>query len=273
MLFPVRRSRFPPVDSTAGPSHLPANPPSVEFIGKVVLVTGGGRGIGRAVAGAFAQEGAAVAIAYSRAQAEAEGVVEALRRSGRRAMAIRANVAKANEVKAMVDRVLEAWDGLDVLVNNAAIIQRTKFEELSLREWEEVISVNLTGVFLCAQAAAPVLRSRGGTIVNVASIRGLVGGGTASYAASKGGLIALTKTLARDLAPQIRVNAVAPGYTETALHDNLTVEARARIAERIPLGRFAEREEIARAVLFLASRRASYITGQTLVIDGGLTMW
>lgn len=245
----------------------------MEFVGKVVLVTGGSRGIGRAVAGAFAQEGAAVAIAYAHADAEAQAVAEGIRRAGRRAMAVRANVAKQGDVEALLGKILEAWDGLDVLVNNAGVVYRTPFSDVTLREWDDVVSVNLTGAFLSSQAAAPSLRQRSGAIVNVASIRGLIGGSSPAYAASKGGLLALTKTLARDLAPHVRVNAVAPGYTETAAHAHLTVEQRVRIAERIPLGRFAEPEEIARAVLFLASKRAGYITGQVLIVDGGLTMW
>jgi len=245
----------------------------MEFVGKAVLVTGGGRGIGRAVAAAFAQEGAAVAVAYHQHRTEAEGVAQALRQAGRRALAIQADVSRAGQVADLVRRVQEEWERLDVLVNNAGILRRTPLEGITLQEWQDVLDTNLTGAMLCAQAAAPLLRERGGSIVNVASIRGLVGGTSPAYAASKGGLVALTKTLARTLAPQIRVNAVAPGFVDTDLNAHLTVEEREKIAGRIPLGRFAEPEEVARAVLFLASPRAAYITGQILVVDGGLTMW
>ena len=245
----------------------------MEFVGKVVLVTGGGRGIGRAISAAFAQEGAALAIAYREHGRDAQAVVDGLRRAGRRAIALHADVGKAGDATALVGQVVDEWERLDVLVNNAGILRRTPLADLTLQEWDEVVATNLTGVMLCAQAAAPALRARGGAIVNVASIRGLIGGTSLAYAASKGGVVTLTKTLARNLAPQVRVNAVAPAFVDTALNVHLTVEQREKIAEQIPLGRFAEPEEIARAVVFLASPRATYITGQTLVVDGGLTMW
>ena len=245
----------------------------MEFIGKIVLVTGGGRGIGRAISAAFAQEGAAVAVGYREHGHEAGAVVDGFRRGGRRSMTVQGDVGRAADATAMVNQVLDEWGRLDVLVNNAGILRRTALAELTLREWDEVIAANLTGVMLCSQAAAAALRERSGAIVNVASIRGLIGGTSLAYAASKGGVVTLTKTLARNLAPEVRVNAVAPAFVDTDLNAHLTVAQREQIADQIPVGRFAEPEEIARAVVFLASARASYITGQTLVVDGGLTMW
>lgn len=246
----------------------------MEFVGKVALVTGGSRGIGKSIAAVFAQEGAAVAIAYATRAPDADGVVSALRKAGRRALAVHADVSKTGEVSTLIEQVLKAWGRIDVLVNNAGIVVRTPWDHLTIQEWDTVVRVNLTGAFLCSQMAAPALKASSGSIVNVTSVNGLIGSRSAvAYDASKGGLQALTKTLARALAPAVRVNAVAPGFTDTDMQAHLTLEQRTHLGERIPLGRFAEPDEIARMVLFLASQRASYITGQTLIADGGITMW
>jgi len=246
----------------------------VELVGKVALVTGAAHGIGRAVAQVLAREGCAVAVHYRTSAAEAEALAAALRAGGRRARAIRADVTVAAEVEALVAEVEETLGGLDILVNNAGIVHRVGWEALDEAAWRRMLDVNLTGAFLCARAAVPAMRRRGGgAVVNVASMRGLIDGGAPHYAVAKAGLLMLTKTLAVALAPTIRVNAVAPGYTETRQQQHLTVAERERILARIPLGRFAEPEEIARGVLFLVSPRAAYITGQTLVMDGGVSMW
>lgn len=246
----------------------------MEFVGKVALVTGGSRGIGKSVAGVFAQEGAAIAIAYVSHAQDAEVVVTALRKAGRRALAVHADVSKPGAVSTLIEQVLKTWGQIDVLVNNAGIVLRTPWDRVTAQEWDTVVGVNLTGAFLCSQMAAPALKASNGSIVNVSSVSGLIGTrSTVAYDASKGGLQALTKTLARALAPAVRVNAIAPGFTDTDMQAHLTLEQRARLGHRIPLGRFADPNEIARMVLFLASKRASYVTGQTLIADGGLTMW
>lgn len=246
----------------------------MEFVGKVALVTGGSRGIGKSIAGVLAQEGAAVAIAYATRAQHADVVVSALKKAGRRALAVHADVSKAGDVSTLMEQVLKAWGRIDVLVNNAGIVVRTPWDRVTVQEWDAVVGVNLTGAFLCSQMAAPALTASSGAIVNVSSVNGLIGSrSTVAYDASKGGLHALTKTLARALAPAVRVNAVAPGFTDTDMQAHLTLEQRAHLGDRIPLGRFADPDEIARMVLFLASKRASYITGQTLIADGGVTMW
>ncbi|MDR7434188.1 MAG: 3-oxoacyl-ACP reductase family protein [Armatimonadota bacterium] len=244
------------------------------LLGKVALVTGAAHGIGRAIVHAFVREGAAVALNYHTSEEEALSVVRALTDAGGKAIAVRADVSRYDQVQEMVHRVIEAFGRIDILVNNAGRIDRTPFRELSEESWDAMMAVNLKGPFLCVQAVLPYMeRQGGGVILNIGSMRGLIGGGAVHYAVSKAGLLMLTKCLAAELAPHIRVNAIAPGYTETRIQAYLTLERRREIAERIPLRRFATPEEVARAAVFLASDRARYITGQTLVVDGGMSMY
>jgi len=244
------------------------------LLGKVALVTGAAHGIGRAIVQAFVQEGAAVAVNYRTSEEEALAVVRALAEAGRRVIAVRADVSRSAEVQDMVQRVIDAFGRIDILVNNAGRIDRTPFRELSEDAWDAMMAVNLKGPFLCTQAVLPHMeRQGGGVIINIASMRGLIGGGAVHYAVSKAGLLMFTKCLAAELAPHIRVNAIAPGYTETRIQAHLTIERRREITEHIPMRRFAAPEEIARAAVFLASDRARYITGQTLVLDGGMSMY
>ncbi|MNK54490.1 3-oxoacyl-[acyl-carrier-protein] reductase FabG [compost metagenome] len=244
------------------------------YAGKVVLVTGAGHGIGKGIAKAFAQEGAKVAVNYAHDAEAADGVVAEIRARGGMAIAIRADVSDAQAVQAMVERVERELGPLDVLVNNAGVVRRGSLPAITPEMWDEVVDVNLKGTFLCAQAAAAgmVARQRG-VIVNVSSMRGIEGSASSMhYAAAKAGVIALTKSLARELAPHVRSVGVAPGYVDTRIQAGLSAEQRKAVEDGTPLRRFGTVEDIASAVLFLASERASYVTGQTLLVDGGRVM-
>ena len=251
----------------------------MRFYGKVALVTGASKGIGKAASLAFAREGANVAI-VDIDQSHGEATAKETQSEGREALYVRADVSKPDEVRAMVDTVIEKWDRLDILVNNAGIYMQGDVTKTSREDWDRILAVNLTGPFLCTQYAIPAMaKIGGGVIVNVASEAGLVGiTGQVAYNVSKGGLIALTRSCAVDLAESgIRVNCVCPGTTYTPLVEEAVdraddpVQARSHLEEIRPLNRLGRPEEIASAILYLASDEAGYATGSILSIDGGYT--
>ncbi|MGZ0085214.1 3-oxoacyl-[acyl-carrier-protein] reductase [Caldibacillus thermoamylovorans] len=243
--------------------------------GKIALVTGAARGIGRAVALELARQGANVAVNYAGSEAKANEVVETIRSLGREAFAVQADVARAEDVERMVKTVLDQFGRLDILVNNAGITRDNLLMRMKEEEWDAVINTNLKGVFLCTKAVArPMMKQRYGRIVNIASVVGVIGNpGQANYVAAKAGVIGLTKTAARELASRhITVNAVAPGFITTDMTEALSAEQKENMLNQIPLARFGEPDDVARVVAFLASDAAGYMTGQTLHVDGGMVM-
>jgi 3-oxoacyl-[acyl-carrier protein] reductase len=241
---------------------------------KVALITGGGTGMGRATALLFAREGASVAVNYSRSRDEAEEVVAQIRGGGGKAIAIQADVANETEVTAMVRRVHEEFGRLDALINNAGWTQRVahdKLEELTDEIWNKTLDVNLRGVFYCTRAAARLLRKQeSASVVNNASIAALTGAGSSIiYAAAKGAVVTMTMSLARALAPEIRVNAIAPGFVRTQFA-NWPAEMYEKAVEKIPLRRLPTVEDIANAMLYLVADARS-TTGEMLLVDGGIT--
>ena len=243
--------------------------------GKVALVTGASRGIGRAIALRLAHEGAAVAINYAGNAKAAEEVKSLIEAAGGKAMIIQANVADAAAVEEMIQQVTETFGTIDILVNNAGITKDGLLMRMKEEDWDAVVNTNLKGIFHCTKAVTKLMmKKRAGRIVNMASVVGLIGNaGQANYAAAKAGVIGFSKSVARELASRgITVNMVAPGFINTDMTAVLPDKVKEAMVEDIPLGRMGEAENVADAVLFLVSDQASYITGQVVNVDGGMVM-
>jgi len=242
--------------------------------GKKAIVTGGGRGIGRAIALALAGEGADVAV-LDMDESGARETAALIEEMGRNALVMPVDVSGFSAVKTVIDEIISLWGSIDVVVNNAGITRDNLLIRMSEEDWDSVITVNLKGAFNLSKATArSMMKQRSGCIVNIASIVGMMGNaGQVNYAASKGGLIALTKALAKEMAPRgIRVNAVAPGFIATEMTDKIPEKIREQMIAAIPLGRMGTPEDIAGVVTYLTSPVAAYITGQVLVVDGGMYM-
>jgi 3-oxoacyl-[acyl-carrier protein] reductase len=243
--------------------------------GKVALVTGASRGIGREIAFELAREGASVAVNYAGSEAKALEVVDEIKAMGRDAFAIQADVSNSESVNGMAKETIERFGKIDILVNNAGITKDNLLMRMKESEWDDVININLKGVFLCTKAVTrQMMKQRSGRIINISSIVGVSGNpGQANYVAAKSGVIGLTKTSAKELSSRgITVNAVAPGFITTDMTDKLNEEVKTEMLKQIPLARFGEPKDIARTVVFLASEDSAYMTGQTLHVDGGMVM-
>jgi 3-oxoacyl-[acyl-carrier protein] reductase len=243
---------------------------------KVALVTGASKGIGRAIAIEMAREGADVVVNYNQSKDNANEVARSIDDMGRKALVIKADVSRANEIEEMKKSVLQEFDGVDILVNNAGTHQHLKTWEMDQTEWNRVLRVNLDGVFLCSKTFSAEMRAKKwGRIISISSIVAFTGTDhEAHYGASKAAVAGLTKALALELAPyNITVNAIAPGWIETDMTSNTKEEEKREALKLVPLGRFGQPEDIAYAAVFLASDKASYMTGQTMHINGGEAMF
>jgi 3-oxoacyl-[acyl-carrier protein] reductase len=249
---------------------------TLDLLGKIALVTGAGRGIGRATAIKLGAAGAKVAVNYNASEAAAQEVVEAIISAGGEAKAVKADVSKNDEVEAMINGLVKEWGRVDILVNNAGITRDNLMMRMSQEEWDAVMDTNLRSAYFCTRAVLrPMLRNRWGRIICLSSVVGLTGNtGQANYAAAKAGLIGFTKSIAREVgARNITANAVAPGFIQTDITAGLPEELKANILKTIPAERYGQPEDVANAVLFLASDLAAYVTGQVLNVDGGMVMF
>ncbi len=247
----------------------------LDLSGRVAIVTGGSRGIGRATAERLAASGATVVVNYRGNAAAAEATVAAITAAGGKAIAVQGDVSQPADVEHLVKTTLEQFGRIDILVNNAGITRDNLLLRMKESDFDEVIATNLRGVFLCTRAVLrPMTKQRFGRIINITSVIGLIGNaGQANYAAAKAGIIGFTKSTAREMASRgITVNAIAPGFIETEMTDALNEETRKAILATIPLGRFGQPAEVAGLICFLASDAGAYISGQTLTIDGGMVM-
>ncbi len=247
----------------------------MNLTGKVALVTGASRGIGQATAVELAKAGADIIVNYIGSETVAQETVDKIEALGRKALKIKADVSNADEVQAMIEEAHAAFGHIDILVNNAGITRDGLLIRMKDSDWDDVLNINLKGVYLVSKAVAKIMvKQRAGRIINMTSVSGVTGNvGQANYAAAKAGVIGFTKTCAKELAARgITVNAVAPGFIETAMTDVLPEKIKEGIAATVPFGRMGQPEEIASVVTFLASDFASYITGQVLNVDGGMVM-
>lgn len=247
----------------------------MDLKGKTALITGGARGIGRAISIKLGSLGANIVVNYSGSQGAAEEVVEELMAMGVKAVAIKADVANFEQVQKMFEDVNESFGSIDILVNNAGITKDTLIMRMTGDDFDKVININLKGTFNCIKAATKyMMKQRAGRIVNIASIVGVIGNaGQANYVASKAGIIGLTKSAARELsARNINVNAVAPGFIKTSMTEELSEKIKNEYLDKIPLKRFGDPEDIADVVAFLSSDESRYITGQVINVDGGMVM-
>jgi 3-oxoacyl-[acyl-carrier protein] reductase len=247
----------------------------MDLSGKVALVTGGSRGIGREIAIELARHGASVAISYVNNEEKAVEVVKEIQKFSVKGMCIKADVSKEEEVKKLVDAIKDELGTIDILVNNAGINRDTLLIRMNTQEWDQVIDTNLKGTYLCTRLVAKdMIKKRYGKIINIASVAGVAGNyGQANYSASKAGVIGFTKAVAKELASRgINVNAVAPGLIETDMTQALKEEVKETLIKSVPMGRLGSPKDVANLVVFLASDKSDYITGQTINIDGGMIM-